>query len=175
MVWKNLQRQRGQTAFTLVEVVISVIIIAAVFGGVIVGYTQTARRAQWSGFQLAAQALAIQQLEQVRAARWELGGTATTNIDQTYNLGLMGSNKVNGTDTNTWELTGYSTNILDVPYSGPNYIYATNYVRVSSKAVSGATNVYFRMVRVDTVWPFSWKSETNYMTNTLCTICAPDN
>ena len=49
----------------------AVVIIAAVFATVLLAYSQTARRAQWSGYQLAAQALAAQQIEQIRAARWE--------------------------------------------------------------------------------------------------------
>ena len=59
----------GNLAFTLAEVVVAIAIMAFVFGGLISAYVQATRRAEWSGYSLAAQAMAIQQLEQACAGR----------------------------------------------------------------------------------------------------------
>ena len=49
--------------FTLIEVVISTAIVAVVFGGIMTSYIQSGMRVQWSGYSLAAQGLAIQQMK----------------------------------------------------------------------------------------------------------------
>jgi prepilin-type N-terminal cleavage/methylation domain-containing protein len=166
------ESRNRNSAFTLVEVVMAITIIAAVFGGVIIAYTQSARRAQWSGYQLAAQAMAIQQIEQVRAARWELMGT---KIDETCDIGLISSNRTPGIN---WVLTGYTWSNLDIPYSGTNYVRATNFVTISVRYLNQAangTNVAVRVVNVNTVWPFTWGNTKKMFTNTICTLCSPDN
>ncbi|MBC8095070.1 MAG: type II secretion system protein [Akkermansiaceae bacterium] len=150
-------------AFTLAEVVIAIAIVATTFAGAIVAYTQTARRAQWSGYSLAAQALAIQQVEQARSAQWQANG-----VNDITNLLLIGRS-VSGN-----VVTGYSTNILDIPYSGTNYVMATNRVTLRPLIV-GSAQVPIYLVKVDTIWPFTWGSSTRYYTNTVLTYCAPDN
>jgi Tfp pilus assembly protein PilV len=70
---------RGAGGFSLVEVVISVCIITLVFAGIIQGNVQSAKRAEWSGYSLAASALANQQLEQCRSALWDNGIFPPTN------------------------------------------------------------------------------------------------
>ena len=54
-------RHRSAGAFTLAEVVISVGIATLVFAGLITGYVQSSYRAEWSGYSIAAQALAVHQ------------------------------------------------------------------------------------------------------------------
>lgn len=152
-----------RAAFTLVEMVIAIAIVATTFGGIIVAYTQTARRAQWSGLSLAAQALSIQQIEQARSATWD---PAQNGLNQITNLILLSRS------TSGETVTGYTTNILDVPYSGENYIWATNFVTLRP-ITTGPTRVW--MVKVDTVWPFIWGSSRKLFTNTVSTYCAPDN
>src|SRR5262245_29559395 len=76
------------SAFTLPEVVLAVAITAVAFGGIIMAYSQATRRAQWSGYSLSAQALAVQQIEQARASVWDLSVFPIKN-DLT-NLTLMG-------------------------------------------------------------------------------------
>jgi prepilin-type N-terminal cleavage/methylation domain-containing protein len=158
-----------RNAFTLVEVVISIAIVASVFGGITLAYIQAARRAEWSGYSLAAQALANQQIEQIRAARWELGLFGNPYIDETEQLNLIAASKSGAT------LRGYTWANLDIPYSGTNFVRATNFVTITSNNLSLNPVVSVRFVRVDTVWPFRWKSTTRLHTNTLCTYCAPDN
>src|ERR1035438_5052503 len=78
---KPAGRMRG---FTLAEVVIAIAIVATVLSGMTVAYTQATRRSQWAGYQLAAQALAIQSLEQARSAVWD----QSQNLNQLTNLNL---------------------------------------------------------------------------------------
>ena len=61
-------RRRVGAGFTLVEVVMSIAILAVVMGGLLCGYIQTNRRAEWSALSLAAQSSASQWAEQARAA-----------------------------------------------------------------------------------------------------------
>ncbi len=62
------RRSRGST---LVEVIFAIVIVVVVFAGVILAYTQASYRAQWTGYSLAAESLAIKQIEQARSARWD--------------------------------------------------------------------------------------------------------
>ncbi|MFO1487146.1 MAG: type II secretion system protein [Verrucomicrobiota bacterium] len=160
-------RRKTVHAFTLVEVVMALGIIGLVFGSIIIAYTQASKRAQWSGYQLAAQALAIQQVEQIRSARWDV----YTGINEITNLQLN-SFSLSGTT-----MTGYSWTNLDIPYSGTNYVRATNWVKVSLVYANGTSNppVQMRMTEINTAWPFRWGGTTKMFTNTIVTYCSPDN
>ena len=57
--------------------------------------------------------------------------------------------------------------ILDVPISGENITYATNFTVISLVSA----NPPLKMVRVDCVWPFKGQG---LFTNTLITYRAPD-
>jgi prepilin-type N-terminal cleavage/methylation domain-containing protein len=61
-------KQKAGAGFTLVEVVMSIAILALVMGGMLCGYMQTNQRAEWSSLSLAAQSFASQWAEQTRAA-----------------------------------------------------------------------------------------------------------
>src|SRR5262245_49791473 len=122
MDFSNLRGAKGRvSAFTLPEVIMAVVITAVAFGGIIMAYTQAARRAQWSGYSLAAQALAIQQIEVARAGVWDLaiGKNDITNTPLINKTFTGGANP---------KVTGYTTNVLDLPTTGTNYVWATNYV-----------------------------------------------
>ncbi len=128
----------------------SLMIIGVAVVGIINGYSMAAKRAEWSGYSLAAQALAIQQIEQIRSARWDTQETPV--IDNTTNV----------------PLTSVAT--MDIPIIGTNTIAATNYVSVTTIVVSVTPPVTMKMVRVDTVWP--WFDQ--YFTNSIATFRAPD-
>ena len=160
---------RCLSAFTLTEVVLSLFICGLVFSGILKCYTTSAERAQWAGYSLAAQALAIQQLEQARSGVWEpsIGRNELTNLNllsRTY-------------DTASKTLRGYSTTILDVPISGTNVVTATNFVAVRLVNLNNTTNppVQVQLVRVDTVWPFHAFGKRRLHTNTIVTYVAPDD
>ena len=159
-------RIRQARGFTLAEVVIALAIVMMIFSGIIMAYTQAAYRAEWSGYSLAAEALAMKQIEQARSARWDPANAGGT-VNELYSLNLLNSNLSGST------LTGYTWTNLDLPSNGGNFARATNYVTV--KPVSTTQFGSNIMVRVDTVWSFRWRTTTKNYTNTICTYIAPDN
>src|SRR2546429_6027365 len=106
-------RARSQRAFTLAEVAVAMAITAMSMAGVVAGYIFATRQAEWSAFSLAAQALATQRLEQTRAARWE--PRLSPPLDE-----LVATN-----------FPTVPTNRLDMPISGTNIAYATNYTTIT--------------------------------------------
>ena len=138
-------------AFTLAEVVICVGIMMLVFAAIITAYVQTSYRAEWTGYSLAAQAAAVQQLESAKAAVWD--PLQTPVMDQISQLPLV------------------TSVLLDLPVTGTNTLYATNYITVTLMQ-NGVYSNYF--VQVNTVWPFRWKNQTVYFTNTIADYYAPE-
>jgi type II secretory pathway pseudopilin PulG len=144
----NTVRSRAVAGITLVEVVLSLAIMGISFGTIIMGYVMSARRAEWSAYSLAANSLAMQRIEQCRAAKWDLLTTPTTDELVAANFPALPS-------------------VLDVPISGINITFATNFTTISTISA----NPPLKMIRVDCVWPF--KNESLF-TNTLITYRAPD-
>ena len=142
-----------------------------VFGGIIMAYEQSGQRVEWTGYSLAAQALAMQTIEQARATVWDPAQTPPVN--ELTNLNLMGATFVSGPPN--YILTGFTTNILDVPYQSTNYVMATNYVTISIVNLNGNSNDQEQVVQVQTVWPFWIRASNLYFTNTVTTIISPDN
>jgi type II secretory pathway pseudopilin PulG len=157
--------------FTLAEVVISIAVTGLVFAGILSGYVQSARNAEWTGYSLAAQALAVQQIEQGRSAVWDY--STGTGKNELTNLNLINLQYNTGTKT----ATGYSWTTLDLPYSGTNVIRATNYVTIRMIYFNNVANppVQLQMMQVDTVWPFTVGTAPKYFTNSVATYFAPDN
>lgn len=145
------------SAFTLAEVTISIAIAGLVFGAILTGYVQSAKQAEASGYSLAAQAYGIQQLEQARSAVWDV--SSITNINQLTNLSMIGWANLSG----VWR--GYTWTNIDIPYSGSNFIRATNFVTVSTVSVSASPSVTIQSVQVDTVWKYNRRNFTNTMVN----------
>ena len=136
------------SAFTLMESIIASTIAAMMFGGIVYGYIQSGRNAEWSAFSFAAQSMAMQRLEQTRASK--LDPEATPVVDE-----LVGSN------------FPALASILDVPMSGSNYVYATNFTTISTIS----TAPMLRMIKVDSVWRFI---NGRLYTNSIATCRAPD-
>jgi hypothetical protein len=144
----------GRSAFTLMEVVVSTVVAGVIFGGVLTAYIQSARFAEWTGYSLAAQALSIQELEQARSAKWDTQGTSQTDDDV----------------DETGSIPGMSITVLDVPISGGNPVYATNYISISNVVIVPSPLIQVKFIRVDTVW--SLRAEL--FTNTVAAYLAPD-
>lgn len=136
-------------AFTLIEVVIATAITALTMAATIYGYGLTTRRAEWAGYSLAAQSLAMQGLEQARAAKWD--PWASPPVDEL---------------TNSYFTTPL-VKILDIPISGTNVVYATNFWTITQIS----TNPNIKMIRVDCVWKFVKKGP---FTNTVMSYRASD-
>ncbi len=143
-----------RAGFTLPEVVVSMAIATLVFSGSITAYIQSSYRAEWTGYSLAAESLAIQQVEQARSAVWDTLQTPVKN--EITNLVTL------------------SAAVMDMPVQGTNYVWATNYASVQSIVLSNAVGASVYKVRVDTVWPFRWANQTKYFTNTVVDYFAPE-
>lgn len=166
-------RREGGFVLTLWEVLISIVIVAMVFGTIVNGYIVGAKRTQWTGYSLAAQSLAVQTLEQTRSAVWDI---YLQKVEIT-NMTLI--NKTLTIANGNWTMTGYTTNVMDIPWKGMNFATATNYITVQTVFENGLTNPWVQLetVQVDTVWSFTgWGNfSTQCYTNTVCTCIAPDN
>ncbi len=146
------KRACGIKGFTLAEVIVSIAVASIAAGGMIYGYILSGRRAEWSGYSLAAQALAVQRVEQIRSAKWDT--QASPAIDE----------------LNYANFPAISTGILDLPVSGTNLVTVTNYTAISTVQVSASPLITVKSVRVDTVWAFNGKRYSN----TVVTYRAPD-
>lgn len=123
-------------------------IAAMTVAGILYGYTQSSKRAEWSSYSLAAQAMAVQRLEQTRSCRWD----TETGVDQ-----LVSAN--------------FPTQIMlmDIPVIGTNGFYGTN---VTTITVISAASPQLRMIRVDCTWKFPTTGRV--FTNTVATYRSPD-
>jgi prepilin-type N-terminal cleavage/methylation domain-containing protein len=144
----------GQAGFTLVEVVVCMALGGIIFGGLLTSHLQGAYRAEWSGYSLAAQSLANQQVEQARSAVWDT-------------MQYPVKNEIANLLTNT-------AAVLDLPLRGTNTVWATNHCTVQSISLANAPGASVYMVRVETVWPFTWGKKTRYFTNTVADYFAPE-
>ncbi len=148
----NIANKGQCPGFTLPEVIVSLAVASVVFGGILLGYTLTTDRAEWSAYSLAAQSLALQGVEQARAAQWD-----TRTAPPVDELGVTNYNQV---------IT------LDVPVSGGNPTLATNYVSVTTIS----TAPMLRQLRADCVWSLPYRNSrtSGPFTNTIITLRAPD-
>ena len=135
-------------ATSLIEVVMSIAIAAVAIVGSVTGYVSSAYRAEWSAYSLAANSLALQRMEQTRAAKWDT--QAYPMVDR-----LISAN------------FGVTNSILDVPLTKTNIVYATNYTTITTLSA----NPPLKMVRVDCVWAYL---NHGRFTNTVICYRAPD-
>ncbi len=121
---------RRHCALTLIEVVVALAVAVILLAGMFKGYTLISRRAIYSSYSVAAHALAMKQLEQIVSASW----IPVTSVSNLFDPSL----------------TAPQTNVLGMPGTSTNLIYATNYATV--RQVS--TTPPYTMIRVDCVWSF---------------------
>jgi hypothetical protein len=126
----------------------SISIGGLMFGGILTGYVQSARKAEWSAYSLAAQSLAMQQLESVRAAKWDLQASPPVDMVKGTNFPSLAE-------------------VLDVPVAGGVPVMATSTVYITTIS----SDPPLKMIRVDTVWPFGKRGT---FTNSIATYRAPD-
>jgi prepilin-type N-terminal cleavage/methylation domain-containing protein len=148
-------RQKAGAAFTLVEVVMAMAILALVMAGMIYCYVESNRRAEWSALSLAAQASAVEAVEQARAAAWDVHVIVNDQL-------LQGQTYTNYTQTN----------VMLIPSTGQPMI-ATNFVTVSNiNLMFTPTNLPMRQIRADCLWMYPYTQ--TWFTNTVITWRAPD-
>lgn len=136
-----------QAAFTLVEVVISILVVGLTLGGILGLYIQTAVRSEWSSYSVAAEMMALARLDQCRAAKFDPRGSPA--VDQLVSTNFP-----------------IKVDVLDVGTSAGAITYATN--RTTIRTIS--TNPPLKMVRVDCVWTFPRRGR---FTNSVFTYRAP--
>ena len=153
-------RQSRASGLTLVEVLVSLMVLGLTSGGLIMGYVQMNSMAEWSSMSLAAQSIAQQGYEQVKSANWNYGAAsnATNWPNQDDQLGFA---------LNVGYTNYFTLNSLDVPATGMPVV-VTNYISI--------TNIMLipplRQIRSDCVWTFPFTQKT--FTNTVISLRAPD-
>ena len=143
----------ARAAFTLIEVMIAFFIFGLVTSGMIYGYVEANRIAEWSSQSLAAMSYASQGMEQMRSAQWNAEEFSSVIGSGTDVLGTSGS--TNQVDT------------LDIPSTGAP-IYVTNYLTWSTIS----TNPPLKLLVSQVVWSFRLTGQL--FTNTMVTLRAPD-
>lgn len=158
----GVQGRHGSAGFTLAEILVAVLIFAMVSSGIIYGYIQANRMAEFSALSLAAQSYASQGAEQVRAADWR-----PRDWPQTNGYGTMDELQAGYSVTNVY--------ILDVPVKGsPSTndfgFFVTNIVTITTAITN--LNPPLRQIRSDAVWTFYMTKKV--YTNTIILLRAPD-
>jgi type II secretory pathway pseudopilin PulG len=149
---------RSLQAFTLVEVLIAFLIFGMLSAGLLYGYVQANRIAEWSSMSLGAQSYASQGMEQALAAKWDTQANGQITADLLPPISYTQATNYTQIDTN------------DVPQSGSPLLVTNN---VSVSYVPGWTNgPYLRQIRSDVVWAFPLTKKI--FTNTLISFRAPD-
>src|SRR5690349_17296147 len=124
-------KAQKQAGMSLSETIVSMALTMITVTGTINGYVLSTHRAEWSAQSLAAHSMALQRLEQVRAAKWDLA--AYPSVDQVIQSNFLAV-----------------TNIMDLPVSGTNVVTATIHTTITTVSASPP----LKMVKVDCVWPF---------------------
>ena len=154
-------------AYTLIEILMTFLVLTLVMSGIIYGYVQANRMAEFSSMLLAGQSYASQGVEAKRDAKWDpyyYPYSSGPNSPDELPMGPQG--------WTNWVESG-SNYILDIPIKGqpsasdfPYFV--TNYISIS--------NVYanppLRQIRCDAVWTFPLTGQA--YTNTMILLRAGD-
>ena len=146
-MYGNPSRRGRAEGFTLVEVLMAMMILGIAVTGIVVGFLKSLRQAEWSAYSLAAQSLAMQPIEQARGAKWD--PYANPPVDQIATMPTR------------------VTNILDIPISGMNIVYATNATTV--RTISATPPL--KEITVICTWQFM---NRGVFSNTMVAYRAPD-
>jgi prepilin-type N-terminal cleavage/methylation domain-containing protein len=153
----------GKSGFTLIEILISLIAFGLLISGMMYGYVQANRMAEWSSMSLAAQSYASQGLEQARSAQWDSEQFPYANGPGTGDEMALSPSGQSPTGH-----TNYSqTDFLDVPTTGVP-ISITDYISITNLSI----NPPLRQITSQCVWRFPLTGQL--CTNTVITLRAPD-
>ncbi len=148
--------RRPSDGFTLVEVMIAFVIFGMVTAGILYGYVEANRVAEWSSMSLGAQSYASQGVERARAAKWDTQANNEVTADLLPVPLNPGYTNWSETDTN------------DVPQSGAPLV-ITNVITISNVSTNSP---FLRQIRSDVIWRFPLTGQ--FFTNTIITLRAPD-
>jgi prepilin-type N-terminal cleavage/methylation domain-containing protein len=160
--FKQADKRIAANAFTLVEVLMALALMALVMSGLMYGYVQANRMTEWCSMSLSAQSYASQGAEQARAADWRPRDSSTNT----------GPNTKDELPATNYVLSG-SNYIMDIPIKGSpsstNFaFFVTNKIYVTDLS----SNPYLRQIRSDAIWIFPRTGKL--YTNTLILLRAPD-
>lgn len=144
----NEQRTARQGAFSLLELLISVFVMAILFAGMFSGVSTTFKLLQNTRENVRATQVMLSRLERLRLCAWSSGQLFNTNIvpvnftDYFDPLGLKGTTNTGTVYTGTMVVT---TN----PVLSPAASYAPNMAQVTisiawTNGVNGVTNIHYR-------------------------------
>jgi prepilin-type N-terminal cleavage/methylation domain-containing protein len=170
--------RRRHEGFSLIEVVITLMIAGVAILGIVNGYIFSANRAEWSAYNLAAQSLAVQRMEQTRAAKWDtlaspvVDELVSSNFPNTVNIldiPVTGNGQASVIAASfPTTLTNAAALANQAATNGITFVYATNYT-----TIWGVTNgsAVYKGVKVDCVWSFMSRG---VFTNSIVTYRGPD-
>jgi prepilin-type N-terminal cleavage/methylation domain-containing protein len=142
------RKARHRSGMTLVEVVVALAITGMAVGGIVNGYHYATNSAQKAALSLAANARAMERIEEIRSATWDTAQSPV--VDQLVNTNFPSKSVT-----------------LDLAGSGVVVIPATIRTEISQPSV----NPPLKRIRVDCIWQFRG---TQWVTNTIETCRAPD-
>jgi prepilin-type N-terminal cleavage/methylation domain-containing protein len=157
-----LSRRKRAAGFTLIEILVAFMVFGMVSAGLIYGYVQTNRMAEWSALSLSAQSYASQGAEQARAADWRprdyppATGFGTMDELPPTNYIRSGANYI------------FDVPIKGTPAATDFAFFVTNYVSITTVSV----NPPLRQIRSDVIWVFYLTGQV--YTNTAILLRAPD-
>lgn len=149
-------------AFTLIEVCIACFILALVMSGLMYGYLQANRMAEWTSMSLAAESAAAQGLEQVRGCQWNSLAWPPTNGPGTGDECSLTTNASGAIAP--WMFV----DTLDVPSTGST-IPVTNYISITN---AGTASFPLRQLYSVAYWTFPLTGVL--YSNVVVTLRAPD-
>jgi type II secretory pathway pseudopilin PulG len=158
-----LSRREQAAGFTLIELLVSFMVFAMVSAGLIYGYVQTNRMAEWSAISLAAQSYASQGAEQARAADWR-----PRDFPPSTGFGTMDELPAPLCYTNCGPNYIFDIPIKGNPASSDFAFFVTNIVNITTVSV----NPPVRQIRSDVIWVFYLTGQV--YTNTVILLRAPD-
>jgi Tfp pilus assembly protein PilV len=158
-IQKKHSSDSGEAGFSLGEVLIAFGILMMVFSGLIYGYVQANRMAEFSSMSLAAQSCASQGAEQARAADWR-----PRDWPAATGFGTM----------DELPPTNYTkTSIMDVPIKGaPTNTDFAFFITNNISITTYSANPTVRQIRSDCIWMFPLTLAV--YTNTVILLRGPD-
>lgn len=141
-------RSRRESGMTLAEVVTAMFIAGLAVIGIIAGYFYCTNSAEKAGLHLAANARALERLEETRSAKWDTASWPQVDL-------LVSTNFPSKVVT------------LDISGSGGNVTSAT----LNTEITQISTTPPLKRVRVDCIWLYKGAER---ITNTIETCRAPD-
>jgi len=168
-------RHARTAAFTLVEALFAFVLLAFSIGGIVYGYSEVSRLAEFSAMSSAAQSYALQGLEQARSAQWNPWDFST-------NTGPWSENQI------TVPSTMVQQDLLDIPMKGNPFstnstgaftnslFLATNYIivtQVTNYAGGNSFPANLRQIKSIVYWTFPLETNKIY-SNVVITLRASD-